>query len=184
MTVDWTQRVRRAFVISLRIAISREREVAWDHPTAAVVVCASVAVVCFNANELCLFTLHSQIALDNMTGSESLFAEWRDAQIMFHVSTMLPFLPADPQQLARKKHIGNDRCVIVFQDGDAPLPPSIIASKQLRMLPVFHDGQRLMFVADVLAIISPDTIDEEGHVTKYKYVIALQRRVCQQLACT
>jgi hypothetical protein len=74
------------------------------------------------------------ILLDDMTGVESIFTEWHDSEIMWHVSTMLPYLPADPKQLARKKHIGNDRCVIIFRDGEsAPLHPAIIASKQLRM---------------------------------------------------
>jgi len=69
-----------------------------------------------------------------MTGTESIFTDWNGAEIMWHVSTMLPYLPADPKQLARKKHIGNDRCVIIFRDGDSPpVRPSLIASKQLRM---------------------------------------------------
>ena len=35
--------------------------------------------------------------------------------MMFHVSTLLPFFPADPQQVERKRHIGNDLVVIIFQ---------------------------------------------------------------------
>ena len=37
-----------------------------------------------------------------------------------------------PEQLERKKHIGNDRAVLVFRDGDNPIPPNVVASKQLR----------------------------------------------------
>lgn len=39
---------------------------------------------------------------------------------MFHVSTYLPYDPLDPQQIPRKKFIGNDLVTIVFQY-DEPL---------------------------------------------------------------
>lgn len=35
---------------------------------------------------------------------------------MFHVSTMIPYTEDDPQQLARKRHLGNDVIVIIFQE--------------------------------------------------------------------
>lgn len=35
-------------------------------------------------------------------------------QVMFHVSTYLPYDPLDPQQIPRKKYIGNDLVTIVF----------------------------------------------------------------------
>lgn len=35
---------------------------------------------------------------------------------MFHVSTKLPFQPDDEQKVERKRHLGNDICVIVFND--------------------------------------------------------------------
>ncbi|KCV70011.1 hypothetical protein H696_03478 [Fonticula alba] len=37
---------------------------------------------------------------------------------MFHVSTLLPYNPSDPQQIQRKRHIGNDVCLIIFHEGD------------------------------------------------------------------
>eukprot|EP01111_Echinosteliopsis_oligospora_P015485 TRINITY_DN6142_c0_g1_i2.p1 TRINITY_DN6142_c0_g1~~TRINITY_DN6142_c0_g1_i2.p1 ORF type:complete len:565 (-),score=187.79 TRINITY_DN6142_c0_g1_i2:120-1814(-) len=54
------------------------------------------------------------------TGSHSLFCCWQNFQIMFHVSTMLPFDPSDIQKLERKRHIGNDIAIIVFKDPNAP----------------------------------------------------------------
>jgi len=36
-------------------------------------------------------------------------------EIMFHVSTFLPYSPDNPQQLHRKRYIGNDVCVIIFK---------------------------------------------------------------------
>lgn len=47
---------------------------------------------------------------------------------MFHVSTMLPFTESDPQQLQRKRHIGNDIVAIVFQETNTPFSPDMIAS--------------------------------------------------------
>ena len=34
---------------------------------------------------------------------------------MFHVSTLLPYTPGCDQQVGRKRHIGNDLVVILFQ---------------------------------------------------------------------
>ncbi|GAM24756.1 hypothetical protein SAMD00019534_079310 [Acytostelium subglobosum LB1] len=51
-------------------------------------------------------------------------------QIMFHVSTLLPFRAHDEQQLERKRHVGNDVVVLIFQDiGCAPFVPSTIRSE-------------------------------------------------------
>merc|ERR550532_6735 len=47
---------------------------------------------------------------------------------MFHVSTLLPFTEGDPQQLQRKRHIGNDIVAIIFQEENTPFVPDMIAS--------------------------------------------------------
>lgn len=62
------------------------------------------------------------------TGAESLYTKYRDGEIMFHVSTLLPFTEQDPQQLQRKRHIGNDIVAIIFQEGNTPFVPDMIAS--------------------------------------------------------
>jgi len=62
--------------------------------------------------------------IKNSTGTHSYYTIMHDIQIMFHVSTMLPYFDADPQQLERKRHLGNDICVIIFVDGKTPLQPS------------------------------------------------------------
>lgn len=49
------------------------------------------------------------------TGTESIYTHFRQNEIMFHVSTLLPFTVGDTQQLQRKRHIGNDIVAIVFQ---------------------------------------------------------------------
>lgn len=40
------------------------------------------------------------------TGDEAVYEVFREREVMFHVSTLLPFTEADPQQLQRKRHIG------------------------------------------------------------------------------
>ncbi len=49
------------------------------------------------------------------TGEESVYEVFHGKEIMFHVSTLLPFTESDAQQLQRKRHIGNDIVAIVFQ---------------------------------------------------------------------
>lgn len=69
-----------------------------------------------------LDTVHGQ------TGRESVYQVFHKREIMFHVSTLLPFSESDPQQLQRKRHIGNDIVAVVFQESNTPFCPDIIAS--------------------------------------------------------
>uniref|UniRef100_A0A2K6FZN5 Signal-induced proliferation-associated protein 1 n=1 Tax=Propithecus coquereli TaxID=379532 RepID=A0A2K6FZN5_PROCO len=63
------------------------------------------------------------------TGTHSLYTMYQDHEIMFHVSTMLPYTPNNQQQLLRKRHIGNDIVTIVFQEpGSKPFCPTTIRS--------------------------------------------------------
>ncbi|XP_062889398.1 rap1 GTPase-activating protein 1 isoform X6 [Mobula hypostoma] len=65
------------------------------------------------------------------TGTESIYCKFRNKEIMFHVSTKLPYTEGDAQQLQRKRHIGNDIVAIVFQDENTPFVPDMIASNFL-----------------------------------------------------
>ncbi|KAG9485915.1 hypothetical protein GDO78_008806, partial [Eleutherodactylus coqui] len=65
------------------------------------------------------------------TGTESIYTVFREKEIMFHVSTKLPFTEGDAQQLQRKRHIGNDIVAIVFQEENTPFVPDMIASNFL-----------------------------------------------------
>ncbi|CAH0714429.1 unnamed protein product, partial [Brenthis ino] len=71
--------------------------------------------------------------LDNRTDSTGLYSvytTYQGCEIMFHVSTMLPYTPNNRQQLLRKRHIGNDIVTIVFQEpGAAPFTPRNIRSQ-------------------------------------------------------
>lgn len=62
------------------------------------------------------------------TGDTAVYEIFKEREIMFHVSTLLPFTEGDPQQLQRKRHIGNDIVAIVFQEQNTPFSPDMIAS--------------------------------------------------------
>nr|XP_029536319.1 LOW QUALITY PROTEIN: signal-induced proliferation-associated 1-like protein 3 [Oncorhynchus nerka] len=63
------------------------------------------------------------------TGTHSLYTTYQGYEVMFHVSTMLPYMPNNPQQLLRKRHIGNDIVTIIFQEpGALPFTPQNIRS--------------------------------------------------------
>jgi len=63
------------------------------------------------------------------TGTHSIYTESYGYEIMFHVSTLLPYVENDPQKLERKRHLGNDVVVIVFKEGDVPFRPDCIRSE-------------------------------------------------------
>ena len=48
---------------------------------------------------------------------------------MYHVAPLLPFNPDDPQQLERKRHLGNDVVLILFIESTASIDLTIIKSK-------------------------------------------------------
>ncbi|CAH3027853.1 unnamed protein product [Porites evermanni] len=67
------------------------------------------------------------------TGETSIHSVFDSKEIMFHVSTLLPFSNGDSQQVQRKRHIGNDIVAIVFQDENTPFSPVSIRSHFLHV---------------------------------------------------
>ncbi|CAG9836818.1 unnamed protein product [Diabrotica balteata] len=53
-----------------------------------------------------------------MTGKFSVYTIYEGHEIMFHVSTLLPYSRDNKQQVERKRHIGNDIVNIVFIDAE------------------------------------------------------------------
>ncbi|XP_062606320.1 rap1 GTPase-activating protein 1-like [Saccostrea cucullata] len=99
-----------------------------------------------------LDTVHGQ------TGEDSVYTNYQGREIMFHVSTLLPYTDGDPQQLQRKRHIGNDIVAIVFQEENTPFVPNMIASHFLH----------------AFIVVQPFT--EDG-VTRYKVAVAARSDV-------
>ena len=74
------------------------------------------------------------IDLANNTGTQSIYTKWQGYEVMYHVATLLPYRPEDPQQLEKKRHIGNDLAIIIFQQGDDKFDLSSVASHQNHMI--------------------------------------------------
>lgn len=69
------------------------------------------------------------ILIISFAGLYSVYTNWRGIEIMFHVSTLLPYEKHDPQKLQRKRHIGNDIVCVVFLEADnTPFSPACIKS--------------------------------------------------------
>ncbi|KAK3845665.1 MAG: hypothetical protein J3R72DRAFT_364316, partial [Linnemannia gamsii] len=78
--------------------------------------------------------------LDTREGGEySYYDTWGEGfEIMYHVSTLLPYNTVDRQQIQRKRHIGNDIVCIIFVDGDQPFVPNAIKSQFLHIFVIIH----------------------------------------------
>jgi len=72
---------------------------------------------------------------DNTTGTESVFTTFKGHDIMYHVATLLPYSAANTQQLHKKRHLGNDIVMIVFQDeGSEPYIPNCVKSQFIQIV--------------------------------------------------
>lgn len=98
---------------------------------------------------------------DNTTGAFSLYNVWNGNEIMFHVSTLLPYSSSNPQQVERKRHIGNDIVLIVFNEGVSKFVPSTVLSQ---------------FIHVIIALSVAET-DAHGHATSYHISVASQNGV-------
>lgn len=81
-------------------------------------------------------------------------------EIMFHVSTLLPFTPNDTAQIQRKRHIGNDIVTIVFQEENTPFHPSMIKSNFLHVFLVIQPVQVLSRTCYKMTLVTRNDIPE------------------------
>lgn len=73
----------------------------------------------------------------DMTGKESYYTVYAGHEVMYHISTMLPYSKDNPQQLERKRHIGNDIVNIIYTDDPSAVDtfnPNCIRSQFTRKL--------------------------------------------------
>jgi hypothetical protein len=79
-------------------------------------------------------------------GTHSIYTNFQGKfEIMFHVSTLLPFHPADPLKLVRARQIQNDVVMIIFQEGLTTYDPDTMPTK----------------VAHIFAVVQPMLIGDE-----------------------
>ncbi|KAL1138352.1 hypothetical protein AAG570_008416, partial [Ranatra chinensis] len=80
----------------------------------------------------------------DLTGLYSVYTNWRSIEIMFHVSTLLPYERHDPQKLQRKRHIGNDIVCVVFLEADnTSFSPACIKSHFLHTFILVRTSPRI-----------------------------------------
>lgn len=100
----------------------------WTAYRGGLNVTSTLILSCF-VPALTLCALHPA----DTSGTHSIFSRFSGYNVMFHVSTMLPYSTIDAQQLERKRHIGNDLVTIVFQDEPGiRWVPTTISSQFLR----------------------------------------------------
>ncbi|OAJ36671.1 hypothetical protein BDEG_20821 [Batrachochytrium dendrobatidis JEL423] len=80
---------------------------------------------------------------NDRTGLYSIGTTWRSFEIMFHVATLLPFVPDDDQQIERKRHIGNDIINIMYLEDDAQFDPRAIRSQFTHIFVVIKQEKNL-----------------------------------------
>ncbi|KAF8566414.1 hypothetical protein P879_03157 [Paragonimus westermani] len=99
----------------------------------------------------------------NTTGLESVYTVYEGHEIMFHVSTLLPFSTENRQQIERKRHVGNDIVNIIFVDGvdldsQPSWMPSMMKTHFTRILlheEKFTQNHKLI-VVNIFAIVTYD----------------------------
>ena len=87
--------------------------------------------------------------VNGLTGDQSVYTKWQGYEIMYHVCTMLPHNRHEVIQLERKRHIGNDILIMIFQDTDTPIKLDSIDSKQnhvFALITPHENGYRLRMV--------------------------------------
>lgn len=80
----------------------------------------------------------------DLTGLYSIYCNWRSIEVMFHVSTHLPYEKHDTQKLQRKRHIGNDIVCVVFLEADnTSFSPACIKSHFLHTFILVRTSPRI-----------------------------------------
>jgi hypothetical protein len=67
--------------------------------------------------------------IGNTTGLYSIYSTYQQYEVMFHVSTLLPFQVDDLQRVERKRHLGNDVVLVIFKEKNATFDPQCISSQ-------------------------------------------------------
>ncbi|XP_038144155.1 signal-induced proliferation-associated 1-like protein 2 [Cyprinodon tularosa] len=61
-----------------------------------------------------------QKSSDDSTETQSVYTTFREFQLMFHISTLLPAAAADAAQMLSTHLVGNNTVTVIFQEPDAP----------------------------------------------------------------
>lgn len=107
----------------------------------------------------------------NATGEKSIFSDFNEFEIMFHVAPYLPHDPDCQQQLERKRHLGNDVVVIVFVDNENQ------SGSLINDPPAYLPTTIRTHFQHVLAVVQRDPTCAPGDRTRYRVHIARKNDV-------
>jgi len=100
------------------------------------------------------------------TGTYSIFRNYYSMDskydIMYHVSTLLPFYEDDLQHVERKRHLGNDVVNIIFNDSSSPFDPASVITN---------------FIHSYIVVSVDEETTKERGTTCYRVEIASQSQV-------
>ncbi len=86
-------------------------------------------------------------------------------EVMFHVSTLLPFDPVNDQQLHRKRHLGNDVVIVVFREYGARFT-------------LFDPTEMRSQFNHVFVVVTPSKLaNNDTEVTHYRVQLCCKRGV-------
>jgi RAP1 GTPase activating protein 1 len=103
---------------------------------------------------------------NDLSGTTSVYTEWKGYDIMFHVAPLLPHSTTDTQQLEKKRHVGNDVVVILYQDTASTSDDvsgfklSTLRSKQNHVVFLVHPVKTEETTAYSLTILSKKEVGE------------------------
>lgn len=66
----------------------------------------------------------------NHPGTRAIYVEFEKMEIIFHVATLIEAADPkeDPQQIERKRHLGNDVVLLIFKEGNQKFDPTVMSS--------------------------------------------------------
>jgi len=80
---------------------------------------------------------------DDLDCKESVYARWNSFEIMWHICPYMNLSTTNKQQVERKRHIGNDVCAIIYDEGHTPIDPSILTSRFIHVIIVVRNRNDL-----------------------------------------
>jgi len=99
------------------------------------------------------------------TGVHSVFTAFGEYEVMWHVATLLPHTPGDPQQVEKKRHLGNDIVLLIFRDR----PEDVIDLSTIRSM--FNHA----FI--IITPVKDKSSDSGATETKYRVSVAFKEGV-------
>jgi hypothetical protein len=106
------------------------------------------------------------------TGTYSIHTKWKSFEVMYHVSTLLPYIAGDEQQIERKRHLGNDIVNIIYLDGDMEFDPSIMKTQFTHIFIVVkaecYEASNVSVIGYRIAVCSNNDVPQFGPVLPSK----------------